>query len=135
MTLSFDLAPAARKSDPLTSKRAASRINFGRRRNEILLAFSRYADTGAATFEIADDLCRPRDTVSPHVAPLKAMGLLRSLDRRRVNPATGNECEVYAVTDKFLSSELFDSSIWGVRLQNNAKRYCCKNCGTINEIN
>lgn len=101
--------PTARNTDPGTSHSAASLIQTGSIRQEILAVLMSSQSFGLATFEIAERIGVPRDYVSPHMKPLEKMGLVQRLKGfERVNPKTKNKVksEVWIVTSKYLNSDI-----------------------------
>lgn len=92
--------PRARRSDPKTSK-AAANINPTGIRLEILWALF-YAETPLASFQIAESMNIPRDSVSPHMKPLLQAGFIEKTGQTVVNPKTRRktESETYRLTGK-----------------------------------
>lgn len=102
--LDFD-PPRARKTDPPTSRKAASRIKVGGIRHKILNCMEEFRG-GCATFQIAAALGIARDSVSPHMKPLKAMRLVVEGAPDIVNPATNNDCMRWRLTNDYWLSNI-----------------------------
>jgi len=67
----------ARRADPISSHRAAARVNTSRLEGIVLAALRQKAQTGATTKELAAELQLPRDSVSPRMPPLEEKNLIR----------------------------------------------------------
>lgn len=94
--------PIARQTDPITSHRAAGNIKYKSRRGQILRAILDAHRYGSTTVEISKDLGITRDAVSPNMKPLERLGYVFRKGLRR-NPASGNDCEVWHLTEKGIS--------------------------------
>lgn len=110
--LNLDFSARTRKNDPDTSKKAAAKVDLGKVRKQVLLEISRFGQYGASTIELASSLGRQRDSVSPHIKPLIELGFIEKAPFVRKNPVTNNDCQVYVVTTKFLSSRFFDGRVY-----------------------
>jgi hypothetical protein len=126
--------PRARKTDPSTSHAAARRVKAGSVRHRILNAMEIHRDSymcpstaypGAATFEIAHILGIGRDSVSPHMRPLKVMGYVFDTISSVKNPTTGNECTAWKLTQKYYDSGLKG----GVKATTKPRQTNCPMCG------
>lgn len=85
--------PRARKTDPMTSHKAANKIKPESRRGQILAIL---ALRDAATFQIAAQLDVSRDCISPHMKPLELLGLIKRTGSVVRNPK-GGDCEVWGL--------------------------------------
>lgn len=93
--------PLFRQTDPNTSKSAAGNLNITKTRDLILAAMYQHTRAiGATTVEIASALGKSRDSISPHMKPLRLLGFISNAGYTRRNPQTGNECEVWVLTSK-----------------------------------
>ena len=97
--------PQARKTDPKTSHSAARRVKANSVRHRILNAMEASPYTESATWQIAQRMGVSRDSVSPHMKPLKTMGYILEWGETK-NPLTGNMCITYVLTQKYQESGL-----------------------------
>ena len=97
--------PQARKTDPKTSHSAARRVKANSVRHRILNAMEASPYTESATWQIAQRMGVSRDSVSPHMRPLKVMGYVMEMGEIE-NPATGNKCFSWMLTQKYQESGL-----------------------------
>ncbi len=118
MTEQFNLLleePAARASDPQTSKDAAKLVKAQSLRHAILSILGTSHLTELAMFEVADKLGLRRDIVSPHFAPLRRMGYIEKTGTTRINKLTRSKAknELYRCTQKYWFSSLHKVNYYG----------------------
>lgn len=94
-----------RKTDPGTSKAAARKIDPSSKRAKILKLMSEHP-LGMATFQVADLLRYPRDSVSSQMMPLQRGGWVTRNGKEVINPRTSCGSELWVVTEKYLRSNL-----------------------------
>lgn len=83
--LPLDFDPSkARAVDPKTSRDAAKFNPTGIRQR--ILSILYHAGRPLATFQIADSMGIPRDSISPHMKPLERIGCVRRSGQTVVNP-------------------------------------------------
>jgi hypothetical protein len=94
----LDQPVEVRQHDPETSRAAAVRLNPKSIRLKILRAMS-LKGHALATFEIAEELQKGRDIISPHMKPLQHLKLVRKTGGQRLNIRTGCFSELWELTD------------------------------------
>jgi hypothetical protein len=90
----------SRKTDPETSKQATKIIKTATLRRLILDILASFPN-GLITAEIARYCGRQRDSISPHLVPLRTLGYVVKTGKLKANPKTGMTCEIWKVTEKY----------------------------------
>lgn len=104
--LGLDLSPnQVRENDPNTSKEAVRLVNqnLSQKRKMILKTIA-MSKNGLASFQIAERLGIPRDSISPQMRPLEQLGCVIKSGRVKKNPLTNAHSEIWILTDKFKAS-------------------------------